>query len=81
MPALGFSGAAALDAQGHVAGIVVMKAPAVAGPPAGAAPRAVLVSAERVRNFLEAHYVAPSSGRGGLEAAKASLVRVICVRK
>ena len=37
-----------------------MKAPVVAGP--GGAPRAAVVPAERIRNFLEANYVAPSSG-------------------
>jgi hypothetical protein len=78
-PALGFSGAAALDAQGRFAGIVVMKAPVVAGP--GGAPQAAVVPVERIRNFLEANYVAPSSGGAGVEAAKASVTRVICVRR
>jgi hypothetical protein len=78
-PALGFSGAAALDAQGRFAGVVVMKAPMVAGP--GGAPQAAVVPAERIRNFLEANYVAPASGAVGVEAAKASVTRVICVRK
>jgi len=79
VPALGFSGAAALDGQGRFAGVVVMKAPLVAGP--GGLPQAAVVPAERIRNFLEANYVAPSSGAAGLEAAKASVTRVICVRK
>jgi hypothetical protein len=78
-PALGFSGAAALDAQGRFAGVVVMKAPVVAGP--SSAPRAAVVPAERIRNFLEANYVASTSGAAGVEAAKASVTRVICVRK
>jgi peptidoglycan hydrolase-like protein with peptidoglycan-binding domain len=78
-PALGFSGAAALDGQGRFAGVVVMKTPVVAGP--GGLPRAAVVPAERIRNFLEANYVAPSSGAAGVEAAKASVTRVICVRK
>ena len=79
MPALGFSGAAALDAQGRFAGVVVMKAPVVAGP--SSPPRAAVVPAERIRNFLEANYVASTSGAAGAEAAKASVTRVICVRK
>ena len=79
VPALGFSGATALDGQGRFAGVVVMKAPVVAGP--GGAPQAAVVPAERIRNFLEANYVAPSSGAAGVEAAKASVTRVICVRK
>ena len=56
-----------------------MKAPVVAGP--GGAPQAAVVPAERIRNFLEANYVAPSSGTAGVEAAKVSVTRVICVRK
>jgi hypothetical protein len=39
------------------------------------------VPAERIRNFLEANYIAPASGGAGVEAAKPSLTRVICVRK
>jgi peptidoglycan hydrolase-like protein with peptidoglycan-binding domain len=78
-PALGFSGAAALDTQGRFAGVVVMKAPVVAGP--SSPPRAAVVPAERIRNFLEANYVASTSGAAGVEAAKATVTRVICVRK
>ena len=78
-PALGFAGAAALDAQGRFAGMAVMKAPVVAGP--GGAPRAAIVPVDRIRNFLEANYVAPSSGKPGVEDTKASVTRVICVRK
>jgi hypothetical protein len=78
-PAPGFSGAAALDAQGRFAGVAVVKAPLVAGP--GGAPQAAIVPAERIRNFLEANYIAPSSGAAGVDAAKASVTRVICVRK
>ena len=81
-PALGFAGAAALDAQGHFAGLVVMKAPVVAGAGnTGGALRASVVPVERIRNFLEANYVAPASGKTGVEDAKASVTRVICVRK
>jgi hypothetical protein len=78
-PALGFAGAAALDAQGRFAGMVVMKAPVVAGP--SRAPQAAIVPVDRIRNFLEANYVAPSSGKPGVEDTKASVTRVICVRK
>jgi len=79
LPALGFAGSAALDGQGRFMGMVVMKAPVVAGP--AGAPQAAVVPVERIRNFLEANYVAPQSGAPGVEAAKASLARVICVRK
>jgi peptidoglycan hydrolase-like protein with peptidoglycan-binding domain len=78
-PALGFAGAAALDAQGRFAGMVVMKAPVVAGP--SGPPQAAIVPIDRIRNFLEANYIAPSSGRSGVEDTKASVTRVICVRK
>ena len=37
--------------------------------------------AEAIRNFLEAQNVATAAGATGVEAAKASVVRVICVRK
>ncbi len=78
-PALGFSGAAAIDGQGRFAGLVVLKASVVAGPASGA--QAVVVPTDKVTNFLEANYVAPASGRSGVDQAKASVLRVICVRK
>ena len=77
-PAPGFSGAAAIDAHGRPYGMVVLKTPVVAGP--AQAPQAAVISFERVINFLEANYVAPSSSQPGAEL-KASVVRVICVRK
>ena len=54
-PALGFSGAAALDADGKFAGIALLKPVLVAGP-ANATPaaQAALVSADTVRDFLKA---------------------------
>jgi peptidoglycan hydrolase-like protein with peptidoglycan-binding domain len=79
-PVSGFSGAAVLDKSGRFLGMVELKLPVVAGP-AAAAPKATIVPAEAIRNFIEANYVAPTSGEAGLEQAKASVVRVICVRK
>ena len=78
-PALGFSGAAALDSDGKFAGIALLKPVQVAGP-ANAAPatQAVLVTADTVRGFLKANGV---DAAGGSPDAKASVVRVICVRK
>jgi peptidoglycan hydrolase-like protein with peptidoglycan-binding domain len=79
-PALGFSGAPALDADGKFAGLALLK-PAVVAGPAAATPtaQAVLVPADTVRDFLKANSVnAPS---GGSSDAKAAVVRVICVRK
>ena len=78
-PALGFSGAAALDGDGKFAGIALLKPVVVAGPTNGApTAHAVLVSADTVRDFLKAHGV---NAAGGSADAKASVVRVICVRK
>ena len=75
-PALGFSGAAALDAEGKFAGIALLKPVLVAGPTNGSA--AALVSADTVRAFLKTNGV---TAAGGSADVKASVVRVICVRK
>jgi hypothetical protein len=82
-PQLGFSGAAALDGQGRLVGMVELKTPVVANVGATSVqPQATLVSAPTIRAFLEAQKLAPAAaGRPGVDAAKASLVRVICVRK
>jgi peptidoglycan hydrolase-like protein with peptidoglycan-binding domain len=78
-PGLGFSGAAALDADGVFAGLALLKPVLVAGPTITAsAPQASLVSADTVREFLKANSVATASGASD---PKASVVRVICVRK
>jgi peptidoglycan hydrolase-like protein with peptidoglycan-binding domain len=78
-PAVGFSGAAALDSDGKFAGIALLKPALVAGPPnASPAAQAVLVPADIVHEFLKANGVNAS---GGSSDAKTSVVRVICVRK
>ena len=78
-PGLGFSGAAALDADGVFAGVALLKPVVVAGPTMTAAPAsAALVSADTVREFLKANGVTAASASSD---AKASVVRVICVRK
>src|SRR5438874_1321149 len=78
-PALGFSGAPALDGDGRFAGIALLKPVQVAGPTNGVpAAQAVLVTADVVRDFLKANGVSAAGGSGD---AKASVVRVICVRK
>jgi hypothetical protein len=46
-----------------------------------AQPQASLVGSPTVRAFLEAQKLSSAAGRAGIDAAKASLVRVICVRK
>jgi peptidoglycan hydrolase-like protein with peptidoglycan-binding domain len=78
-PALGFSGAAAMDGDGKFIGLAQLKPVLVAGP-ANVAPaaQAALVPADAVREFLKANGVNAS---GGSADAKASVVRVICVRK
>jgi hypothetical protein len=78
-PALGFSGAAALDAAGRFAGIALLKPMRVAGPSnAAVTSQAVLASPATVRDFLKANHV---DANGSSADAKAAVVRVICVRK
>ena len=64
-PQLGFSGAAALDAQGRFVGMVALTAPVVAS--AGATsvpvPQATLVSGPTIRKFLDAQNVSPRPAR------------------
>jgi hypothetical protein len=80
MPPAGFDGAAAIDSQGRLFGMVALKD---GGASSGTvAPRqATVVGVEKLRNFLDSQYVTPATGRAGLDAAKAALVRLICVRK
>ena len=81
-PAIGFGGAAALDAQGKLAGIAALKAPVIAGAAPTPMTNATLTPVETIRNFLDAQNLAPAAAAvSGIEAAKASVVRVICVRK
>jgi peptidoglycan hydrolase-like protein with peptidoglycan-binding domain len=70
-PPSGFSGAAVIDAQGQFVGLAGLKA----------ASQASLVSAAAIRKFLEGAKVAPSDGGTSLDAAKASVTRIICIRK
>jgi hypothetical protein len=79
VPGPGFSGAAAFDSDGRFAGIALLKPVVVAGP-ANAAPaaQALLAPAESVREFLGANGVKAAAGPAD---AKASVLRVICVRK
>jgi hypothetical protein len=78
-PGLGFSGAAVLDGDGKFAGVALLKPIVFAGTPNGApATQAALVHADIVREFLKANGV---TAAGSSADAKASMVRVICVRK
>lgn len=78
-PGPGFAGAAALDADGRLVGIVASRPQRVAGP--NAAGGAALIPAASVKALLAGQGSAPVSGHTGLEAAKAAVVRVICVRE
>jgi peptidoglycan hydrolase-like protein with peptidoglycan-binding domain len=78
-PAPGFSGAAALDGDGRFAGVALLKPVQVAGSTDGVpVAQAVLVTADTVRGFLKTNGV---NAAGTSADAKASVVRVICVRK
>jgi peptidoglycan hydrolase-like protein with peptidoglycan-binding domain len=81
-PQLGFSGAAVLDGQGRMVGMVELREPVVAAMGGtGVQPRATVVAADAISAFLAEQKLAPVTARAGIEAAKASIVRVICVRK
>jgi hypothetical protein len=76
-PKLGFSGAAALDAQGRLVGMVALKSPVVAGV-GSVASQATLVPAQAIRAFLGAQGIALAGGHSAMDQ---SVVRIICVRK
>jgi len=81
-PAPGFSGAAAIDSEGQLAGLVQTKPQVVAGPATTAtANQATIVSVETLRDFLKAQKLTPASGRSSADSVKTSVVRVICVRR
>jgi S1-C subfamily serine protease len=75
-PKLGFSGAAAADARGRLAGMVDLR-PAINS--AGAGQAVTLVPVETIRAFLQAQHVAPPATVAG--AINQSVLRVICVRR
>jgi hypothetical protein len=77
VPMAGFSGAAALDAQGHFLGMMAMQNFMLASTEP-AAPPVRLITAETIRDFLIAQNVVPAADG---DDAKAAIVRVICVRK
>ncbi len=78
-PSLGFSGAPARDAEGRFAGLTTLRLPLVAGAADGAAAQATLITADTVRSYLTGVGVKPAEGT--TKDPKASVVRVICVRK
>ena len=79
-PAAGFAGAVALDRSNRLIGMVQFRPQVMAE--AGAAklpPAASVISADSIRDFLTAEGVSPPAGQA--DDAKASVVRVICVRR
>ena len=78
-PAIGFSGAAAVDGDGTFAGLALLKPAVVAGSPSTTSNDAALVPADQVREFLKTNGVDATSGPKA--DAKASVLRVVCVRK
>ncbi len=81
-PQIGFTGAAALDRDNRFLGMAQLRPQVIAniGNPTLQA-QATVVPAQAIRAFLESRELKPATGQAGLEATKASLVRVICVRK
>ncbi len=67
-PAAGFAGAAAVDPDGGVTGIVALRSQAVMPAPA-------------IAKFLDAQNIVAATGRSGIDGVKAATVRVICIRK
>ena len=78
VPMAGFTGAAAIDSNGHVIGLTAI-GPALLASIRPAAPPVRLVRADAIRAFLEAHQVAPASATAG--NPREAVVRIICVRK
>jgi len=78
VPMAGFSGAAALDAQGRFIGMAELRN-AVLASIAPALPPVRLVRAETIRAFLDAHHVPAPSAQAA--PARDAIVRMICVRK
>jgi peptidoglycan hydrolase-like protein with peptidoglycan-binding domain len=81
-PAPGFAGAAAIDGEGQLVGLVQSKPQVVAGPVTPAiGTQAVIVPVATLRDFLRAQKLTLATGHTSVEGVKASVVRVICVRK
>jgi hypothetical protein len=76
-PMAGLTGAAAVDAQGHFAGIAELRSIAVASTDP-ALPPVRLVGVAAIRDFLAAQGVTPATAGGD---PKDAVVRIICVRK
>ncbi|MGZ8387863.1 MAG: serine protease [Rhodoplanes sp.] len=80
-PVSGFAGAAALDPDGRLVGLVAPRPQMVAGPTSAGVGAAALLPVAAIKALLAKQGVAAASARPSLEAAKAGVVRVICVRE
>lgn len=78
VPMAGFSGAAALDGQGRFVGMTEMRSFVLASTEP-TAPPVRLIGAAAIRDFVAAHGVDAAHTHG--TDARASVVRIICVRK
>ncbi len=78
VPMAGFSGAAAIDGLGNFIGMMEMRDAVLASVEASAPP-VRLIKGATIRAFLAAHDVTPAAAQHA--DSKASVVRVICVRK
>lgn len=78
VPMAGFSGAAAIDANGRFIGLTEMRN-AVLASIQPAVPPVRLVRADQIRSFLDAHKVAQPAASA--TDPREAVVRVICVRK
>jgi S1-C subfamily serine protease len=79
VPVAGFSGAAALDGQGRVLGIMQTRNAVLASTePSG--PPVRLITADTIRAFLAVQNIAPAAARPDANARN-SVVQIICVRK
>jgi len=79
-PKPGFSGAAAVDSHGALAGMVDVKSAIVAAN-AAAVPAAALVPAATIRTFLQAQGITSGAAETEHAAAAQSVLRIICVRQ
>jgi len=80
-PVPGLSGAAVIDRNGRFAGMVETRGAVVASTALPIAPQASVIPPETIKAFLAKNDVVAASGAATTEAAKASVVRIICVRK
>jgi peptidoglycan hydrolase-like protein with peptidoglycan-binding domain len=79
VPKPGFSGAAVVDGQDRLVGIVDLKPAVVAGAGVAAVQQATLVPADTIRVFLQAQGVKPTAATA--TTIEQAVVRVVCVRK